>query len=343
MMNPEWAIGAGERLPLGTAVLGRDDIIGFASEFDAQPFHLDDSAAETTLLGGLAASGWHTCVTAMGLLQRTLDERALILDSVGADEIIWLKPVRPGDTLTAILTWGARSCGTCGERSGAFPVTVETINQDGAPVMRWGMDCLVRSATGGSCEPPRPADCPMRLPRPARVKRKGLDCGIKFFEDVQPGDEIDLGVYRFTAQVIDDFHGRYGAAPQVAPARTAPASTASPWHLTAAWMQCIVRYYERHAQVLQARRMPVPMLGPAAGLKHLRWHRPVRAGEVISYRAWAERKIEIASHQDWGLLVVGAQGVNEIGEAVVTFYPQMLLERASRLEPALGAQAPQRG
>lgn len=341
MMNPDWAIGAGERLPLGTAVLGRDDIIAFASEFDAQVFHLDDNAAETTLLGGLAASGWHTCIAVMGLLQRTLDERALILDSIGADEIIWLKPVRPGDTLTAMLTWGARSCGTCGERSGAFPVTVETINQNGDPVMRWGMDCLVRPATGGSCEPPRPADCPMRLPRPARVKRKGLDCGIKFFEDVQPGDEIDLGVYRFTAEAIRDFRSRYDSAPQAD--RAALALAASPWHLTAAWMQCIVGYYERHAQALQARRMPVPTLGPAAGLKHLRWHRPVRAGEMISYRAWAERKIEIASHRDWGLLVVGAQGVNEIGEAVVTFYPQMLLERASRLEPALGTQAGRRG
>ncbi len=85
MRNPDWALATGHRLELGTAVLGREDIIAFASEFDAQVFHLDDSAAETTLLGGLAASGWHTCIAIMGLLQRTLDERALILDSIGAD------------------------------------------------------------------------------------------------------------------------------------------------------------------------------------------------------------------------------------------------------------------
>lgn len=342
MTNPDWAIGSGERLGLGTAVLGRDDIISFATEFDAQPFHLDDSAAETTLLGGMAASGWHTCVTVMGLLQRTLKGRALGVEPAGAEEIIWLKPVRPGDTLTASLVWGSRSCGACGERMGAFPVSIETINQHGDTVMRLRMDCLVRADGEGEREPSsRARECPLRKARAARVSRQPGDHGIKYFEHVAPGDEIDLGNYEFTPERIWRFRASYdGWAP---PSQTdAGTLTASDWHITAAWMNCIVRYYGQHSQLFRNAGLPVPMLGPAAGVKHVRWHRPVRAGETISFRAWAERKIELASHEDWGLLVVGAEGIGGAGDLVVSFYPQMLLERASRHQHATAGAVRQR-
>lgn len=344
MMNPDWAIGAGERLALGTAVLGRDDIIRFASEFDAQPFHLDDSAAETTLLGGLAASGWHTCVAVMGLLRQELDRRGLALEPAGAEDIVWLKPVRPDDALTATLVWGARSCGACGDRVGAFPVTIEAVNQHGEPVMRWRMDSLV-SVMGESDSQlwPWAGECPMRMARPARARRRPGDHRIKFFEHVAPGDEIDLGQYEFTEERIRRFRESYDGAAAPPSAASADRGMAAPWHVAAAWMHCIVRYYGHHGRVMESQGRAVPMLGPAAGVKHLRWHRPVRAGETVSFRAWAERKIEIASHEDWGLLVVGAEGIDASGHPVVSFYPQMLLERASRLERALGAQSRQRG
>jgi acyl dehydratase len=266
----------------------------------------------------------------MRLLQRTLAERALTFEAAGAEEIIWLKPVRPGDALTATLVWGLRSCDACGERMGSFPVSVETVNQSGDAVMRWRMDCLLQGPGERDGERSRPMDCPMRKARPARAMRKEGYCGIKFFEDVDAGDQIDLGDYLFTASAIRDFRASYDGTPQNPLDHGRSGFTASGWHVTAAWMHCIVRTYERHANALRARQQPVPVLGPAAGVKHLRWHRPVHANETISYRAWAERKIEIASHKDWGLLVVGAEGVNQRGETVVSFYPQMLLERTGR-------------
>ncbi|MEW5965128.1 MAG: MaoC/PaaZ C-terminal domain-containing protein [Pseudomonadota bacterium] len=333
MSNPEWAIGAGERVNLGTIVLGRGDIIAFATEFDAQPFHLDESAAETTLLGGLAASGWHTCTAVMSLLQRAASERGLALEPAGAEEILWLRPVRPDDALTATLVWGPRGCHACSERVGSFPIAIETINQGGDPVMRCRMDCLVRQAHVDA--PLRVGDCPIRRARPARASRRAGDHGIKFFEDVAPGDEIDLGDYAFDRERIRSFRATYDGAPIAVSSRN-EALTASVWHVTAAWMHCIVRYYAHHALQLSQRGRPVPILGPAAGVKHLRWHRPVGPGETISYRAWAERKIEIASHEDWGLLVVGAEGVNANGDPVVSFYPQMLLERAARARRKVG-------
>jgi acyl dehydratase len=92
-------------------------------------------------------------------------------------------------------------------------------------------------------------------------------------------------------------------------------------------MQCIVRYYRQEARRLLKAGKPVPLLGPAAGVKHMRWHAPVRAGEIITFSTWAERKMVIASHGEWGLLIAGAEGIDPRGEVVVSFYPQLLLQR----------------
>jgi acyl dehydratase len=77
----------------------REDIKRFASEFDPQPYHLDEAAAERTPLKGLAASGWHTAAIAMRL---TVDVRPFgphPLLGFGVDDLRWLAPVRPGDVI----------------------------------------------------------------------------------------------------------------------------------------------------------------------------------------------------------------------------------------------------
>ena len=74
----------------------REEVLAFAAEFDPQPMHLDEAAASATILGGLSASGWHSCC----LLMRMIAD-GFILDSSsmggpGVDEVRWLKPLRPG-------------------------------------------------------------------------------------------------------------------------------------------------------------------------------------------------------------------------------------------------------
>jgi acyl dehydratase len=85
------------------AVTG-DEIVAFARQFDPQPFHIDDTAAQRTLYRGLLASGWHTCAIYMRLMWDTFLKDTASLGSPGVDEIRWLKPVRPGDTLRARFT-----------------------------------------------------------------------------------------------------------------------------------------------------------------------------------------------------------------------------------------------
>lgn len=97
----EWFddLKVGMRFSSETTTVSRDDILRFAAEFDPQPFHLDEAAAENTILGGLAASGWHTAAIAMRLAITARPFGPHPLFGAGVDELRWMKPVRPGDTL----------------------------------------------------------------------------------------------------------------------------------------------------------------------------------------------------------------------------------------------------
>ncbi len=89
----------GMRFTSGEATITKDDILRFAAEFDPQPFHLDEVAAENTAFKGLAASGWHTAAVAMRLAVQVRPFGPHPLLGAGVDDLRWFKPVRPGDTL----------------------------------------------------------------------------------------------------------------------------------------------------------------------------------------------------------------------------------------------------
>jgi acyl dehydratase len=89
----------GEVKTYGPRVITREEIVAFAAEFDPQPMHLDEEAARLSLLGGLAASGWHTCSLMMRLICDGFVLDTASMGSPGVDEIKWLAPVRPGDSL----------------------------------------------------------------------------------------------------------------------------------------------------------------------------------------------------------------------------------------------------
>jgi len=76
-----------------------EEIIEFASKYDPQPFHLSEEAGKAMIFGGLCASGWHTCAMAMRMLVDNMPEDSGSLGAAGIDELRWVKPVFPGDTL----------------------------------------------------------------------------------------------------------------------------------------------------------------------------------------------------------------------------------------------------
>lgn len=98
----DMAVGA--TVDLGKKKVSEEDIVRFGSEFDPQPFHIDPEAARKSIFGGIVASGWHTCSITMRLLVDGLLSHSSSLGSPGIEQIRWVKPVRPGDTLHAVLT-----------------------------------------------------------------------------------------------------------------------------------------------------------------------------------------------------------------------------------------------
>jgi acyl dehydratase len=97
----EWFddLKVGMRFKSGEATVSREDIKRFAAEFDPQPFHMDEAAAEKTVFKALAASGWHTAAIAMKLAVDVRPFGPHPLLGAGVDELRWMKPVRPGDSL----------------------------------------------------------------------------------------------------------------------------------------------------------------------------------------------------------------------------------------------------
>jgi acyl dehydratase len=80
----------------GPRLVTREEIVAFAAEFDPQPMHLDETAAAGTLLGGLAASGWHSCCILMRIIADGFINESSSMGAPGVDEVRWLKPLRPG-------------------------------------------------------------------------------------------------------------------------------------------------------------------------------------------------------------------------------------------------------
>jgi acyl dehydratase len=97
MYFEDFVTGAARKF--GPKTVTREEIVAFASEFDPQPMHLDENAAKQSMLGGLAASGWHTAAIAMRLICDGFLLDSSSQGSPGIEELKWKKPVRPGDSL----------------------------------------------------------------------------------------------------------------------------------------------------------------------------------------------------------------------------------------------------
>ena len=90
----------GQVREFGAMPVTEEAVVDFAGRYDPQPFHLDPEAARHSLFGALCASGWHTCAMAMRLMCDAYLLESASLGSPGVDNLRWLKPVFPGDTLS---------------------------------------------------------------------------------------------------------------------------------------------------------------------------------------------------------------------------------------------------
>jgi acyl dehydratase len=132
----------GERMEIGRHTFTEPEIIEFARRFDPQPFHIDPAAAKESFFGGLIASGWHTCSIGMRLMVESYVNRSKSLGSPGLDNIRWLSPVRPGDTITYTRVLLESRPSASRRDVGLVKSRWEAVNQKGEPVLTmegWGM------------------------------------------------------------------------------------------------------------------------------------------------------------------------------------------------------------
>ncbi|NNE50236.1 MAG: MaoC family dehydratase [Altererythrobacter sp.] len=90
----------GAKQSFGSYEVTREEVVEFANKYDPQAFHLDDDAAAKTHFGRISASGWHTCAMTMAMMVENMKNvKQAGLGSPGVDQLMWKKPVYPGDTL----------------------------------------------------------------------------------------------------------------------------------------------------------------------------------------------------------------------------------------------------
>lgn len=124
----------GQSFSLGSVSISKEDIIDFARKFDPQPFHTDEETAKL-LFGTLIASGWHTASLCQRLLVDSFLSRTAGLGSPGVDQLQFLKPVRPGNTLTGKFTVIEITPSQNKTDRGWIKAKGEMINQDGDVVL----------------------------------------------------------------------------------------------------------------------------------------------------------------------------------------------------------------
>ena len=125
----------GESIDLGHIGVTEDEIIAFATQFDPQPFHVNKEQALHSFFGELVASGWHTTSLDMRMLVDGLLNQSASLASPGVEQVRWLKPVRPGDTLYGRFTIVDATTSKSRPTLGILRSNCEMFNQHGELVM----------------------------------------------------------------------------------------------------------------------------------------------------------------------------------------------------------------
>jgi acyl dehydratase len=141
----------GDTASIGERVVDRDEVIAFATAYDPQPFHIDEAAAEQSMFKGLIASGWHTVAMTMRMMCDAYLNRSASLGSPGVDNVRWLKPVRPGDTIRGRRVVLETRASQSRPDMGVVKMRWEISNQHGELVMTMeGYGMFKRREAGGA-------------------------------------------------------------------------------------------------------------------------------------------------------------------------------------------------
>ncbi len=127
----------GDKFSSAAKTITDEMIVQFAKVYDPQPFHLDPAAARASIYGGLIASGFQTLALGFRLFYDTGTLSAASMGSPGLDELRWLRPVRPGDTLRVEMEVVESRPSQSKPDRGIMRATYKYLNQKGEAVLSY--------------------------------------------------------------------------------------------------------------------------------------------------------------------------------------------------------------
>jgi acyl dehydratase len=321
----------------GHKLVTAEEIVAYATLYDPQPMHTDPEGAKATPVGGLCASGWHTCAMMMRLVVDGMLGRVASLGSPGVDEVRWHRPVRPGDVLSVRYTVQEKRVLASRPDVGIAKVLVEAVDADGEVPASWLTNQLTRLRHPG----PAPAASASgrggaRKEKPPLASLWDAPAGPRsadvYFEDAVVGAICELGSHTFMREEIVDFARQFDPQPfhldeEAAKASLFGALCASGWHTAAHFIRGIVITRDQANDEARARGIEIATHGPSPGFRDLRWFKPVYVGDTVSYRLQLTQKIDLKSRPNRGILASAVQGRNQKGEIVLALTSLILADR----------------
>jgi acyl dehydratase len=155
---------------------------------------------------------------------------------------------------------------------------------------------------------------------------------MKYLEDIAVGETYAVGRYTFHADEIKAFAGRFDPQlfhldEEAGAASHFGALCASGWHTAAVWMRLMVDFRRRLIEQARARGEPVAGIGPALGVRELKWLKPVYVGDTIDYVSEVVETRASNSRPGFGLMTIRSTGINQNGEPVISFLSTTFVER----------------
>jgi acyl dehydratase len=158
---------------------------------------------------------------------------------------------------------------------------------------------------------------------------------MKFFEDIRIGERAELGRHTFTAADIKTFAARFDPQPfhvdEAAGARSHfGALCASGWHTACIWMRLSITHHRREDDERRARGEAVARFGPSAGVRELKWLKPVFVGDTVVYADEVVGMRPLNSRPGWGMIALRCTGINQHDEPVISFVNSIFVERRAQ-------------
>ncbi|MFN3746438.1 MAG: MaoC family dehydratase [Hyphomicrobiaceae bacterium] len=326
-------IEVGRVVEFGRISVSKEDIISFARAYDPQPMHLDEEAAKASIVGGLCASGFHSCAIMMRMLaDGLLNDNWTSLGSPGIDECRWLKPLFPDQILTGRVVCTEKRALASRPEVGLLKVRFEMLDAAGDVIMVWDSNQLLKVRKPGPKSEGKSEGRPPLESLWDGPEGPAPDPTRNYFEDRHIGEMYDLGSHTFARDEIIAFARQFDPQPFHLDEEAGRKSLfgglcASGWHTAAIWIRQFVAYRQGIERRIREAGAPVARYGPSPGFRNLRWLKPVYPGDTLMFRGRTAGKIDLKSRPDRGILQTDSQARNQRGEIVFSIRGQIMAER----------------